>query len=194
MMKYKDYVGKAEFDDEAGILHGEVVNVRDVITFQATNVDDLQREFEASVDDYLEFCAELGEEPDKPFSGKFMTRVSPDLHREAVIAAKLSGDSLNIWINKAITNYVCNSNLKNVYSSKDELFTGKSQLSKCMHSAAGARINEQRRIFYFLDLIEEFFACHHDIDVEDDELKSMLKEARRATEPLIEFTKRHVHE
>ena len=106
MMKYKDYVGKAEFDDEAGILHGEVVNVRDVITFQATNVEDLHTEFEASVDDYLEFCAELGEEPDKPFSGKFMTRVSPDLHREAVIAAKLSGVSLNIWVKEAITSYI----------------------------------------------------------------------------------------
>ena len=30
MMEYKGYVGKVEFDDEAGIFHGEVLDTRDV--------------------------------------------------------------------------------------------------------------------------------------------------------------------
>ena len=34
MMEYKGYVGKVEFDDEAGIFHGEVLDTRDIITFQ----------------------------------------------------------------------------------------------------------------------------------------------------------------
>jgi predicted HicB family RNase H-like nuclease len=68
-MKYKGYVGMVTFDDEAGIFHGEVINTRDVITFQGTCVEELRQAFIDSIDDYLAFCAERGEEPEKPFSG-----------------------------------------------------------------------------------------------------------------------------
>ncbi len=66
MMRYKGYVATFEHDDEAGAFHGEVINTRAVITFQATTVEQLQREMEASVDDYLEWCAQRGKEPEKP--------------------------------------------------------------------------------------------------------------------------------
>lgn len=98
MMEYKGYIGKVEFDDEAGILHGEVVNTRDVITFQGESVTELQKAFRESVDDYLAFCKQRGEEPDKPFSGQFLTRIPPDLHRQVHLAATLAGKSLNAWI------------------------------------------------------------------------------------------------
>lgn len=61
MMKYKNYIGHIVFDDEANIFHGEVINTKDVITFQASSVDEIQRAFTQSVDDYLAFCAERGE-------------------------------------------------------------------------------------------------------------------------------------
>jgi predicted HicB family RNase H-like nuclease len=98
MMEHKGYVGRVEYDDEAGIFHGEVMNTRDVITFQASTVKELRKAFRDSVDDYLAFCEERGEEPEKPFSGQFVTRVSPDLHRRINIAATLSGKSLNAWV------------------------------------------------------------------------------------------------
>lgn len=98
MMEYKGYIGRVEYDDEAGILHGEVINVRDVITFQADNVSDLQKAFRESVEDYLEFCASEGEEPEKPFSGKFMIRLTPEQHRTISLAAKVSEKSLNAWV------------------------------------------------------------------------------------------------
>ncbi len=69
MMEYQGYIGRVEFDDESDIFHGEVINTRDVITFQARSVDDLRKAFHDSVDDYLTFCAERGEKPEKPFSG-----------------------------------------------------------------------------------------------------------------------------
>ena len=72
MLKYKGYTGHVEFDDEAGIFHGEVLDTRDVITFQGKQVEELRKAFRDSVDDYLEFCDERNEEPDKSFSGKFM--------------------------------------------------------------------------------------------------------------------------
>jgi predicted HicB family RNase H-like nuclease len=98
MMEYKGYIGKVEIDDEAGILHGEVINIRDGITFEGTSVAEMHQAFRESVDDYLEFCAQRGESPEKPFSGKFVVRLPADLHRKAFVQAKLADKSLNGWI------------------------------------------------------------------------------------------------
>jgi predicted HicB family RNase H-like nuclease len=98
MMEYKGYVGKVEFDDEAGIFHGEVLDTRDVITFQGQSVDELKTAFQGSIDDYLAFCEQRGEEPNKPFSGQFVTRIPPELHRQVNLAASISGKSLNAWV------------------------------------------------------------------------------------------------
>ncbi|MEX1042676.1 MAG: hypothetical protein WDZ51_18725 [Pirellulaceae bacterium] len=55
MIEYKGYLGKVEFDDQASIFHGEVINTRDVITFQAATETELEQAFRGSVDDYLAF-------------------------------------------------------------------------------------------------------------------------------------------
>jgi len=98
MLNYKGYIGHVEFDDENEIFTGEVINTKDIITFQADTAHDLKQAFIDSVEDYLEFCAERNENPEKPFSGKFNLRISPELHREAYIAARQSGMSLNSWV------------------------------------------------------------------------------------------------
>jgi len=98
MMEYKGYIGVVEFDDAAGIFHGEVVNTRDVITFQGKSVAEIKKAFRESVDDYLQFCEKRGEEPDKPFSGKFVLRMEPGLHRALAIAARREKKSLNSLI------------------------------------------------------------------------------------------------
>lgn len=102
MMEYKGYVGHVAFDEEAGVFHGEVINTRDVITFRGESVKELKRSFKESVDFYLEMCARRGEEPERPFSGKFMLRLDPALHRRLVITAKEAGLSLNAWIAKIL--------------------------------------------------------------------------------------------
>ena len=70
-MEYKGFLGVVQFDEQANIFHGDVVNTRDVITFQGESVGELRKAFEESIDDYLAFCKARGEEPEKPFSGKF---------------------------------------------------------------------------------------------------------------------------
>lgn len=102
MLKYKGYRGHVEFDDEAGVFHGEVLDLKDVITFQGTSVEELEAAFRESVDDYLEFCAERGEEPDRAFSGRLMLRLPPELHREVHIQAQRAGKSLNQWISEKL--------------------------------------------------------------------------------------------
>ena len=102
MMKYKGYTAKVEVDTEAGILHGEISDISDVVTFQAESLPELTREFRLSVDDYLEFCEEQGIEAKKPYSGRFVVRIDPELHRTAAVEAKLAGLSLNAWVAGAI--------------------------------------------------------------------------------------------
>jgi predicted HicB family RNase H-like nuclease len=104
MFNYKGYIGKANYDDDVGIFHGEVINTRDVITFQGKSVKELKETLKNSVEDYLQFCSERGEEPDRPFSGKFVVRVPPEVHREAFLKAKSAGKSLNAWVMETIKN------------------------------------------------------------------------------------------
>ena len=98
MMEYKGYVGSVSFDDEADIFHGEVVNTRDVITFQGRTVTEIRESFQESIDEYLEWCREKNKTPDKPFSGKLVLRIPPALHRSLFLSAKQEGKSLNRWI------------------------------------------------------------------------------------------------
>lgn len=98
MMQYKGYLARVEFEDEDDAFHGEVLGLRDVVTFEGKTVDDLRQAFRDSVDDYLEFCKEIGREPERPSSGKFVVRVGPELHRNISVLASLEGKSLNAWV------------------------------------------------------------------------------------------------
>lgn len=106
MMKYKNYVGRVEFDAQAGILHGQVVGIRDVVTFQGKSVEEIERAFRNSVDDYLAFCKERGEQPNRPSSGSFALRIDPELHRKATMLAGASGKSLNAWVAECLNRAV----------------------------------------------------------------------------------------
>jgi predicted HicB family RNase H-like nuclease len=97
-MTYKGYEAVVEFDESAGIFTGEVINTRDVITFEGASVDHLRQAFEDSVEDYLEFCASRNEEPEKPFSGNFVIRMAPALHRKLALRARQKGRSLNSFV------------------------------------------------------------------------------------------------
>ena len=101
-MKYKGYQGQVTYDEEAKLFHGEVAGLRDVVTFQGTSVDELERAFKDSVDEYLNFCKELGRAPEKPFSGNLLLRLPPELHERAAYEAKCSGVSLNAWLKQGI--------------------------------------------------------------------------------------------
>ncbi|GJE56384.1 MULTISPECIES: type II toxin-antitoxin system HicB family antitoxin [Methylobacterium] len=97
-MTHKGYEAVVEYDDEAALFHGEVVNLRDVVTFQGRSVDELKQALADSIEDYLEFCAKRGEEPEKPYSGQFVVRVEPVLHKAVATSAKRAGISLNKWV------------------------------------------------------------------------------------------------
>lgn len=101
-LTYKNYAAVIEFDADDKIFFGRIAGIRDGVGFHADTVDGLISAFHAAVDDYVETCAKLGKEPQKPYSGKMMFRVSPDVHRKAALAAELSGKSLNQWAEEAL--------------------------------------------------------------------------------------------
>lgn len=98
MMEYQGYVAKVEFDEDSDVFHGEVINLRDVITFEGKSVSELRKAMRESVEDYLAFCEERNEEPEKPFSGRLLVRIDPGLHREIYIRSREEDKSLNRWI------------------------------------------------------------------------------------------------
>lgn len=102
MLNHKGYVGHMEVDDEAGIIFGRILDIRDVITFKGETVAEAKEAFQDSVDDYLNFCEEIGQEPDKPFSGKLPFRTSPERHRQLFLAATKSGTSINAWMDEVL--------------------------------------------------------------------------------------------
>jgi predicted HicB family RNase H-like nuclease len=95
VMHHGGYEAVIVFDEDAGLFHGEVLDLRDVITFQGDSVSALQDAFRDSIEDYLAFCKARGEEPEKPFSGQFVVRADPALHKSLVSAARREGVSLN---------------------------------------------------------------------------------------------------
>jgi len=102
MMEYKGYIGEVTFDSDAHIFHGEIINTRDVITFQGKTVDELEAAFQESIEDYLKWCKEDGVSPEKPYSGKFNLRISPELHKEIAITARKMKLSINKFVEKAV--------------------------------------------------------------------------------------------
>lgn len=101
-MTYKGYTGTVEYSAPDRVFHGRLLGITDVITFEGTTVDELEADFRAGVDSYLLGCAEDGVEPQRPYSGRFVLRLSPEIHRDASIAARRAHASMNAWIVEAI--------------------------------------------------------------------------------------------
>jgi predicted HicB family RNase H-like nuclease len=106
MLTYKGYHARVEYRPDDGLLFGKVIDLRDTVIFEAETAKEVEAAFHAAVDDYLDFCAEIGKDPDRPYSGRFNVRLNPDLHRAAAIAAEDEEESLNAFVGKAIEHEV----------------------------------------------------------------------------------------
>jgi predicted HicB family RNase H-like nuclease len=102
-MNYKGYEAVIQFDADDRLFFGRVIGTRDVIAFDGQTIDELEDSFRNVIDEYLEDCQQLGKDPDQPYSGRFNLRISPELHRQAVIRAQAQGISLNTLVEQALT-------------------------------------------------------------------------------------------
>ena len=105
-LEYKGYFTKIEFDADAALLHGKIEGINDLVTFESKDSSQIESEFHAAVDDYLEFCREVGKQPEKEYRGLFNVRIKPDLHRRIAVEALKNNLSMNAMVEKAIASYV----------------------------------------------------------------------------------------
>lgn len=105
-MEYKGYIGSVEFSEDDGLFYGKVMGVRSLISYEGTTAKTLIRSFHEAVDDYLILCQERNELPEKAYKGSFNVRISPQLHKQAVVSASNKGVSLNSLVEKALETYV----------------------------------------------------------------------------------------
>ncbi len=96
-MTYKGYAARVEFDAEDRIFVGHVIGIKDVVVFHGETVTELETSFHQAVDDYLDACTSLGQQPNKPYSGKILIRVNAEIHAAVAAAAESAGKSLNQW-------------------------------------------------------------------------------------------------
>lgn len=101
-MEYKGYVGSVEFSEEDALFYGKVLGIRARISYEGTNAGELDADFHGAVDDYLELCAQSGTEPEKAYKGSFNVHISPELHKQAHIAAMSPNMRLNSYVETSI--------------------------------------------------------------------------------------------
>lgn len=105
-MEYKGYIGSVEFSEEDGLFFGKVMGIRALISYEGETAAELVADFHGAVEDYLELCAEAGTEPERAYKGSFNIRISPELHRQAVVKALAQNITLNSFVEYAIQNAV----------------------------------------------------------------------------------------
>jgi predicted HicB family RNase H-like nuclease len=104
--EYKGYNGTIEYSAADKILHGKVLGIRSLLSYEGNSLDSLRSDFEDVINDYLETCAEDGMEPEKPYKGSFNVRVSPELHRSLALYSSSRGQTLNATVEDAIKQLV----------------------------------------------------------------------------------------
>jgi len=102
MMKYRGYAALIEYDEGDRIFVGHLAGIKDIVGFHGTTVDELESAFHESVDNYISISEETGRVAQKPYSGKLMLRVSPDVHAAVATAAKIRGKSINQWASEVL--------------------------------------------------------------------------------------------
>jgi len=106
VLEYKGYHTRIEYDFETRTLRGRIEGINDFVDFETEDISNVEKEFHNAVDDYLEFCKEVGKNPEKEYKGTFNVRISPDLHKKLALCALMDGRTLNAEVETAISVFV----------------------------------------------------------------------------------------
>ncbi|MDE6804194.1 MAG: type II toxin-antitoxin system HicB family antitoxin [Muribaculaceae bacterium] len=104
-LKYKGYSGTVEYSPEDNCLFGKVLGLRGtLISYEGNSIEEIKKDFEQAVDDYLENCRERGIEPAKPYSGRLVLRMPSELHEDIAETAASIGTTINDFVIRSIKN------------------------------------------------------------------------------------------
>lgn len=105
-LQYKGYDGSVLYSAEDRLLHGRILGIRDMVSFEGRDVESLEGNFQVAVDEYLAFCKTEGKTPDVPFKGSFNIRISQELHQRAALYAEEHNLKLNAVVQEALREYL----------------------------------------------------------------------------------------
>ncbi len=106
LLEYKGYHTAMKYDAEDDILVGRLIGITDIVAFHAKDIEAFKMNFYRAVDEYVEYCKEVGKQPEKEYKGTFNVRITPALHKQLVLKAESEGNTLNAAVAQAITQYV----------------------------------------------------------------------------------------
>lgn len=105
-LTYKGYFAEIHYSEEDKVLFGKIEGIADLVNFESESAKDIEGEFHKAVDEYLEYCKEVGKSPDKPYKGSFNVRINPELHKQAALFAVMRNKTLNTVVSEAIEGYL----------------------------------------------------------------------------------------
>lgn len=140
MLEYKGYHTIVRYNAETGVLRGVIEGINDFVDFQTYDLNEVKNEFYRAVDDYLEFCAEVGKEPEKEYKGTFNVRIKPELHKKLVLRALENDESLNSVVEKAISAYLSDHIVNRIVSNMNGIAR-----ELCENAIRDSGINDTRK-------------------------------------------------
>jgi len=105
-MHYKGFTTEVEYSETDTCLIGRIIGIKDIVVFHGYSVPEFKAAFEEAVDEYLDYCAKKGKEPQKPYSGKILLEIPPEVHAKLAVKAEMSGTNLNDFLLETLTNSV----------------------------------------------------------------------------------------
>ncbi|WP_159289688.1 hypothetical protein [Tenacibaculum maritimum] len=60
ILKYKGYFGSIEIDFNENILFGKIIDIDDLVNYEAKTPSELKKVFFEAVENYLDTCKEIG--------------------------------------------------------------------------------------------------------------------------------------
>lgn len=114
ILNYKGYSARVEFSAVDNVLFGKIEGITDLVTFESSDASQIESEFRNAVDDYLDFCAEVGKEPSKSYKGVFNVRISPELHKGLAMKAFANNTTINHEVEEAVRVYVSGPSMSDI--------------------------------------------------------------------------------
>lgn len=101
-LKYKGYIGSVAYSEQDKVFFGKLEGIDALVNYEGESVAELTAAFHEAVDDYLALCEDIGQKPEKSYTGTFNVRISPATHRQIANRAMEAGISINAFVKKVL--------------------------------------------------------------------------------------------
>ena len=80
LLEYKGYYGTVEFSLEDQVLHGKVIGINGLLSYEGETIRELENDFHDVIDEYLADCKANNLVPQKSYKGVLSALMAPSPH------------------------------------------------------------------------------------------------------------------